>query len=226
MSGQKIWDDNNNEAGKRPDAITIHLIADAAEVAEVASKTVTAADGWAWIFTDLPAVDEYNLPIEYKIAEDPVTGYTTTYNGYNVTNRLEREMTSATVVKKWEDNNLETMRPNTLKVTLYSGAKAIRTVFLSAANGWKATVDNLPAYENGALVTYTWKEQEVLGYTLTDQHTDGKVTYLTNSLWVRPEPTRGGNVPKHAGTPEKEIDDYGTPLGLGIIINHVGDCFD
>ena len=32
--------------------------------------------------------------------------------------------------------------------------------------------------------------------------------------------------PKLPGEPLIEIEDYGTPLGINVIINHVGDCFD
>ena len=32
--------------------------------------------------------------------------------------------------------------------------------------------------------------------------------------------------PNMPGEPLIEIEDYGTPLGINVIINHVGDCFD
>ena len=54
----------------------------------------------------------------------------------------------------------------------------------------------------------------------------GGVTTLVNKLWERPEPPEGKTIPPVAGTPTEEIDDYGTPLGIDVIINHVGDCYD
>ena len=66
----------------------------------------------------------------------------------------------------------------------------------------------------------------MLGYVQTSVTTEGDVTTFTNTLWQLAPPPAGTNPGPRAGTPEEEIDDYGTPLGLGIIINHVGDCFD
>ena len=214
VAGRKTWDDNNNAAGQRPDSITIHLYADsAAAVEEVASRTVTEADGWAWTFTDLPTVDSYNLPVDYSIVEEPVPGYTATYSGYDVTNTLTVELTSATVVKNWDDvdDPDHLMRPASVKATLFGNGNAVAAVILRESNGWTATVDELPVYQNGERVAYTWKEEEVLGYVQTGNSTDGTVTTITNTLWR---------------APEDEIDHYGTSLDLGIIINHAGDCFD
>ena len=54
----------------------------------VASRTVTARDGWRWSFTGLPKY-ENGVLIRYSIAEDPVPNYTAQVNGYNVTNRYD-----------------------------------------------------------------------------------------------------------------------------------------
>ena len=229
VAGRKTWDDNNNAAGRRPDSITIHLFADsAAAVEEVASRVVTEADGWAWTFTDLPVVDSYNLPIDYSIVEDPVPGYTTTYSGYDVINSLPTELTSATVIKNWDDGDDENhlMRPTSLRATLYGDNNVVSTVILNEGNGWSATVDELPVYRDGSRIAYTWREEEALGYVQTGIETDGTVTTITNTLWQLVPPPDGTNPGPRPGNPEDEIDDYGTPLGLGIIINHVGDCFD
>ena len=53
ISGSKTWDDNNNQDGKRPSEIKIHLFADGTELADKV-QTVTAANNWSWSFTDLP----------------------------------------------------------------------------------------------------------------------------------------------------------------------------
>ena len=229
VTGRKTWDDNNNAAGQRPGSITIRLFADsAAAVEEVASRTVTEADGWAWTFTDLPTVDSYNLPIDYSIVEDPVPGYTATYSGYDVTNTLPVELTAATVVKNWDDGDDpdHLMRPASVRATLYGDNNVVTTVVLNEGNGWRATVDELPAYRDGNRIAYTWREEEVLGYVQTGIVTEGTVTTITNTLWQLVPPPDNTNPGPRPGNPVDEIDDYGTPLGLGIIINHVGDCFD
>lgn len=69
----------------RPSSITIHLLADGKEIE---TKTVTAAENWEWTFPDLPEYKEGSETekIVYSITEDPVSGYKTVIDGYNVTN--------------------------------------------------------------------------------------------------------------------------------------------
>ena len=47
-----------------------------------------------------------------------------------------------------------------------------------------------------------------------------------NRRWVRPATPNRGGTPKTAGETVYEFDEYETPLGVEIVINHVGDCFD
>ena len=49
------------------------------------SKTVTANNGWAWSFENLPKYENGN-EITYSITENVVEGYTTEYDGTNVIN--------------------------------------------------------------------------------------------------------------------------------------------
>ncbi|MBQ8136442.1 MAG: Cna B-type domain-containing protein, partial [Clostridia bacterium] len=132
----------------------------------------------------------------------------------------EPTTTSVTVRKVWNDNNNAAgLRPNSLRVTLSNGM----SITLNAANGWTATISNLPTEENGKAINYTWREAEVLGYTQTGYTVSGTETTITNSLWSRPTPPPDIPVP---GRPEMDIPEYDTPLGIGVEINHVGDTFD
>ena len=85
VTGSKTWDDLNDADGLRPESITIRLLADGEEVA---SRTVTASDGWAWRFGGLPKNRASGGEIVYSIAEDPVEGYITEIHGYDVTNTI------------------------------------------------------------------------------------------------------------------------------------------
>ena len=78
---------------------------------------------------------------------------------------------------------------------------------------------------NGKPAVYTWSEQSVIGYEQVSVVTEGQTTTFTNALWKRPE-HNGGKKPKTPGAPVEYIDEYDTPLGVEIMINHVGDCFD
>ncbi|MDO5034470.1 MAG: Cna B-type domain-containing protein [Actinomycetaceae bacterium] len=88
VEGAKTWVDNNDKAGKRPESITINLLADGKEVAEA---KVTAKDNWKWSFADQPKLDDAGKEIVYTITEDPVKGYTAKVDGYNVTNTVVPE---------------------------------------------------------------------------------------------------------------------------------------
>ncbi|MGC3218371.1 Cna B-type domain-containing protein, partial [Pseudomonas aeruginosa] len=78
----KTWNDNDNQDGKRPDSIVVNLLANGKKVA---SQEVTAANNWAYQFTDLPQYENGQL-ITYTVSEDAVDSYSTSINGYNITN--------------------------------------------------------------------------------------------------------------------------------------------
>ncbi|MDO5346419.1 MAG: Cna B-type domain-containing protein, partial [Lachnospiraceae bacterium] len=83
VSGTKTWKDNG-QSGKRPESITIRLWRGSEELD---SQTVTAENDWSWSFTDLPKY-EAGEEIEYTITEDPVEGYLSEVDGYDVTNTI------------------------------------------------------------------------------------------------------------------------------------------
>ncbi|MDI9501470.1 MAG: Cna B-type domain-containing protein, partial [Bacillota bacterium] len=87
VEGMKTWNDMDNQDGKRPAEITIHLWKTVGENESVLVKTITVTetDEWKWSFTDLPKY-EGGQEITYTITEDPIDGYTTEVNGYDVTN--------------------------------------------------------------------------------------------------------------------------------------------
>ena len=121
-------------------------------------------------------------------------------------------------------------RANTCDVCLpYEDVSSEHAFLEKLSSGEIAITDNRSTngtYVNGERITYTWKEAQALGYVQTSAQTDGTVTTITNTLWQMVPPPDNIKPGPRPGVPEDEIDDYGTPLGLGIIINHVGDCFD
>ena len=127
-----------------------------------------------------------------------------------------------TVKKVWNDNNnkLKT-RPKQIIMRLSNGM----AVVLNEENGWTATISGLPTKVNGKPVVYTWTEVDALGYELESVTTNGSVTIFTNRPWKRPDAPGPGKKPKTPGD-TIEIEEYETPLGVEIVINHVGDCFD
>ena len=217
----KTWNDNNNEDGNRPASITVHLYADGTIVD---THEMTAEEGWAWTFTEKPRTKEDGTEIVYTVNEEPVFWYATTINGYNIVNDYQPDVTTLTVSKVWnDDNNVQGYRPTSLAVTLMPVGKIF---VLSEENGWTATASNLATKINGEDVTYYWTEQETLGYVLDETAVNGNATTFTNRIVRVPETPEGEKAPKKPGSNWEDLGEYDTALGLEVIINHVGDCFD
>ena len=223
----KTWNDNNDADGNRPDSITVRLFADGVEVD---SHVLTAAEGWTYTFTGKPRYQEdYKTEIQYTVREDETALYWHEINGYNIVNHYSPEETSVSVSKIWNDtNNAQGTRPKSVAMMLYNGvtANAVHIAVLSEANGWTAHVDHLPTRVEGKPAAYYWKEQEVLGYTLESTNQQGSLTTFTNTVWTRPDNPVQGRKPKTPGDTVYIFEDYETPLGIEVVINHVGDCFD
>lgn len=212
VSGEKTWVDNNDQDGKRPESITINLLADGEKIDSV---TVTAEDGWKWSFTDLPKfkVDEVGKEVKYTISEDAVDAYTAEVDGYNVTNTHEIEKTEVKVTKVWDDAyNQDGIRADEIVVELYANGVATgKTVTLKdklLGEDWTATFENLDVYANGTVIDYTVKEAGVPedynsaitgnmtdGFTITNTHEVYKTEITVEKVWddaddqdgIRPE---------------------------------------
>ena len=220
----KTWNDSNDRDKNRPESITVRLYADGVEVD---NHILTAEENWSYVFVDKPRFQEdHQTEIVYTVNEDEVAMYFTQVLGYNIVNTYTPELTSMSVAKVWMDNdNAQKLRPVSIAMTLYNGKKAVTTVILSEENNWFATVDNLPTVVDGEPAKYSWKEQSVVGYVLTSAVEQNGVMTFTNTIWTQPDTTPPGKPPK-TPKPVESIEDYDTPLGVEIIINHVGDCFD
>ena len=159
ITGTKTWNDANNQDGKRPESITVILLANGTEKTR---QTVTAdeAGNWTYSFTDLPKYAN-GEEITYTVSEDTVADYTTTYDGSNITNSYTPGKTSATVTKIWNDaENQDGKRPESITVSLLADGKETgKTVTLSVENNWKQTISDLPEKADGKAIEYTWTEE-------------------------------------------------------------------
>ena len=221
----KVWDDADNADGLRPATLNVNLQANGVTVRTVA---LSEANGWRQTVTDLPMRDANGL-INYSWVEPNVPGYTLSGTEENagvttITNRHEIDRTARTVSKRWNHGrNLQALWPTAVHVQLYAGNVLTGEVTLTAANGWTATLDDLPMREAGEEIVYRWVEHSVPMYILTDTAITGDTTVFTNTYRDREVPP--GDVPV-PGPPLFEIDDFDTPLGVEVILNHVGDCYD
>ena len=187
VSGTKTWNDNNNQDGIRPSSITVNLLANGRQVA---SKTVSASDNWQYSFDNLAAYAN-GQKITYTVTENAVAGYTSTVDGYNVTNNHTPATVKVSGTKTWNDNNNQDgIRPSSITVNLLANGRQVASKTVSASDNWQYSFDNLAAYANGQKITYTVTENAVAGYTstvdgynVTNNHTPATVKVSGTKTW-------------------------------------------
>lgn len=195
VEGAKTWDDAKNQDGKRPESITIRLLKNGVEAD---SRIVTAAQKWAWSFTDLPKFDK-GQEIVYTITEDAVSGYSAKMAGYNVTNTYTPGKTSVGVAKSWQDgHDQDGLRPESVQVQLLADGKPVegKVLTLKAANNWAGTFTELEEFKAGKKIAYSVAEVSVpkgytsqvagdatRGYTVTNTHTPAVTAIPVLKVW-------------------------------------------
>ena len=203
---EKIWEDQNNKDGKRPEKITVHLYRNGQLYQ---TRKVSAKDGWKVVFTDLDKYED-DKEIIYTVVEEKVEGYTgkvsgNAKDGFVLTNtrkpQTPPEKTEVAVEKIWEDqNNKEGKRPEEITVHLYKNGQLFQTKKISGKDGWKVVFNDLDKYEDGKEILYTIKEEKLEGYTgeVSGNAKDGFV--LTN--------TRKPEIPPKTGDEFSAIYPY------------------
>ena len=218
VEGKKIWNDNNDQDGKRPDQIVINLLKNGVKFK---SKTVKKDDGWKWKFEGLDKY-ENGKEIKYTITEEAINGYSTEILGYDVKNTRTPGQTSVQVTKTWKDqNNKDGMRPKKVRIRLLANGVEIlgKILELSEMNGWTGTFTKLPINKNGKKIEYTVKEEPVgNGYQsfVTGNAKEGFV--ITNLKKSKPPvtpPGGGGKDPENPQTgDEADIALYASLLAI------------
>ena len=173
----KQWNDNNNEAQKRPDGI-IAVIKNGEN--EVGRQELNDGNSWRYTFSGLPKyttdLQEINYTVEeqeknsgdlYFYTKGQTSGSIT--NGYTITNTFSvpDEKVQVQVTKIWDDNgNTAGKRPTSITLKLTGSDGKEYTQQLSSnnaesgnANNWVYTFNDLPKYDNyGNEITYTVDE--------------------------------------------------------------------
>ena len=191
VSGSKTWEDGDNQDGKRPASITVNLLADGQKVN---TQTVGEAEGWSYNFTGLPVYKD-GQRITYTVTEEAVPGYSTSLNGYNITNSYTPEKTEITASKTWNDSdNQDGKRPTKISIKLMKTVGGVKTEVASkevtATDQWKTKFENLPVYENGQKIDYSIEEDDVAGYTkeikdftVTNSYTPEMIKISGQKVW-------------------------------------------
>lgn len=201
----KVWNDANNQDGKRPESVTVQLykkVGNADPVAVEGKKlTLTAKEKtddntWVASFTNLPQY-EAGKEITYSIKEvDVPAGYESSVTGQVVTNTYNPETVVLSGTKVWKDNNNQDgKRTTSVKVQILNGEKVVQEIEVSEKTGWKFESKKLPKYENGKEIKYTVKETAMTEYkatittdkdgkyTITNEHTPEKTAVKGHKIW-------------------------------------------
>ena len=187
ISGQKKWEDADNQDGKRPNAVRVKILK-GQDIVDV--QEVTAANGWKYESNPLPKYAA-GQEIAYTVAEEAVSGYTSKVDGYNITNSYTPETVKISGQKKWEDaDNQDGKRPAAVKVKILNGDTVVDEQNVTSANEWKYESKALPKYAAGQEITYTVSEEAVPGYTskvegynITNSYTPETTTVSGSKTW-------------------------------------------
>ena len=182
----KVWSDNNNVNGKRPESIRVKVTGNGQtytqEINAINNETEENSNEWTYTFTDLPKYDENGQEIIYTASEEEVNSgdlkfYTndgTTgdmESGYTITNTftVPDERIELTVNKNWVDNSTQAQRrPETIVINVKAENAdnndpdtVIDTYELNTETEISHTFTNLPKYNSkGDEIIYKVEEQE------------------------------------------------------------------
>ena len=181
---RKVWDDKNNQDGKRPEALTVKLLANGEETDK--SVTLNAANKWEAKIEKLPkfedgveivyswAEDETGLPEGYTLTNTEKVGTITT-----LTNSYTTEETEIEVTKAWNDaDDQDGKRPEQIVVTLTGTIPGAaegesKTVFSDTQTikpetkdgQWSYKWTKLDVYAEGKKIDYAVTEAKIDEYT-------------------------------------------------------------
>lgn len=202
---EKVWNDNNNQDGLRPQSVTVKLLADGNDTEK--TLTLNAGNNWRGTFSELDKY-ENGREVTYTIEEVSVTGYEpeisgSSSTGFTITNTHTPETITISGSKTWNDNNNQDgKRPSSITIRLYANGVEQKDKEVTADDDWKWSFAGLPKYENGLEINYTITEDAVDEYTpayngfnVTNTYTPEQTSVTVTKAWndagnqdgIRPE---------------------------------------
>lgn len=191
----KVWDDNGNNAEKRPPSIVLTLNG---TDNTTRNYTLTApnaqnntAGEWTYTAEKLPIYDSNGTEIEYNLTEENVpTNYVLAEDNdgnLTVTNTFTHndEQVSLTLVKEWDDNeNANRPEKVTFKITGTSTTGTTTRTEEVTEDTWTKEIKVDKYNANNDEITYTVTEVDVAeGYvSSTPSKEDNNTWKVTNSL--------------------------------------------
>ena len=187
----KTWNDNNNEAGKRPTSITLKVSGNGKnytqEVTE-ANADSSNSNNWVYTFNDLPkydgngdeiayTVDELDLNNDFYIKSSVNQETRTIVNTFQVPG----ENVTIPVTKIWDDNNdIAKKRPGSITIQVKNGEEVVAESPVTADTEWKHEF-TLPKFDNyGNEIKYTIDEADLNNKYYEKGNVDQTAKTITN----------------------------------------------
>ncbi|WP_231069222.1 Cna B-type domain-containing protein, partial [Streptococcus oralis] len=192
---KKVWNDSDNQDGKRPGSVTVKLLADGQDTGK--TLKLNKDNNWSGNFTDLD-VNKAGKAIVYSVVEVTVPGYTSEVtgdaaSGFTITNSYSPETVNVKATKNWDDaNNQDGKRPTKITINLLAdGQKVDSKEVQAAADGtWTVEFTKLAKYKDGKEITYTVTEEAVAEYestitdfTITNKYAPKAIDYKVTKVW-------------------------------------------
>lgn len=179
----KIWNDNDNQDGLRPNTLRIALTGTDGTYIE---KNLSAANNWTEAFDGLYKYFKEGTPIQYTIDEEAVGGYVKEIsekdNLITVTNTHTPEKLDLIVNVVWNDaNNQDGYRPDAATIHMSGTDGTQGTRDFTKDSSWSSIVfKDLDRFKDGTEIKYTVTEDEIPQYT-TSVVANGNVVTVTNT---------------------------------------------
>ena len=193
----KIWNDDNDRDGLRPDTLAVQLYRNG----EALGDPAELSGDWTYTFTDLTALDENGEPYVYTVDETAVPeGYTeqepvVTVLEDTLENVHEPELADITVTKVWDDGqDADGIRPDAVTMTLSGSDPEAEDISVTLTKDdaedpdtWTCTIEDQYVYcGQGEKIEYTLTEDPVEGYTATIEGRSEEGFTVTNAHAVTP----------------------------------------
>lgn len=179
----KVWDDNNNQDGLRPNTLRIALTGTDGTYIE---KSLSTANNWTEAFDGLYKYFKEGTPIQYTIDEEMVGGYekgiSEKDNLITITNTHAPEKLDLIVNVVWNDaNNQDGYRPDAATIHMSGTDGTQDAKDFTKDSSWSSIVfKDLDHYKDGNEIKYTVAEDEIPQYT-TSIAVNGNVVTVTNT---------------------------------------------
>lgn len=179
----KVWDDNNNQDGLRPNTLRIALTGTDGTYIE---KSLSTANNWTETFDGLYKYFKEGTPIQYTIDEEAVGGYekgiSEKDNLITITNTHAPEKLDLIVNVVWNDaNNQDGYRPDAATIHMSGTDGTQDAKDFTKDSSWSSIVfKDLDRFKDGTEIKYTVTEDEIPQYT-TSIVANGNVVTVTNT---------------------------------------------